>query len=203
MIDAPRALGILEHRKHRLAQCYEPHVRDLTAFVERIRNERGCGDSVPYFDPADGGVEAECLFVLEAPGRRAKESGFVSRNNPDESAKNWLDLNATASVPRHRTIIWNIVPWYVGADGRVRAVRATDIEQGWPYFCELLGMLPRLRVVVLVGRKAQKVESRLRAVRPRLRRMRCPHPSPQFINRKAQNRKLLLASLRKVAAVLT
>ena len=201
-MDTPKSLGDSKHRAQRLARLHEPHVAKLTAFVDSIRRERGCGDAVPYFDPADGGVEAECLFVLEAPGPNAVRSGFISRNNPDESAKNWLELNALAGVPRSRTVICNIVPWYVGLGGRIRAADSTDIEAGWPYLLQLLDMLPRLRVVVLVGGKAQRVAPRLRATRPELRLLTCPHPSPMFVNRKPQNREVLLAALREVAAAL-
>lgn len=203
MIDTPKSLGDSQHHAQRLARLYEPHVNKLTAFVDHIRRERGCGDAVPYFDPADGGVEAECLFVLEAPGPKAVRSGFISRNNPDESAKNFLELNAKAGVPRNRTIICNIVPWYVGSCGRIRPADSTDIEEGWPYLLQLIDILPSLRVVVLVGGKAQRVATRLRAARSALRQMVCPHPSPMFINRKPQNREVLLAALQEVAATLT
>ena len=201
-MDTPKSLGDSKHRAQRLARLHEPHVAKLTAFVDSIRRERGCGDAVPYFDPADGGVEAECLFVLEAPGPNAVRSGFISRNNPDESAKNWLELNAEAGVLRGRTVICNIVPWYVGLGGRIRAVGSTDIKEGWRYLLQLLDMLPRLRVIVLVGGKAQRVAPRLRATRPDVRLMTCPHPSPSFVNRKPQNRGLLLAALREVAVAL-
>ena len=130
-------------------------------------------------------------------------SSTLSRNNPDESARNWLELNALAGVPRSRTVICNIVPWYVGSDGRIRAAGSPDIKEGWPYLLQLLDMLPRLRVVVLVGRKAQRVAPRLSAARPDLRLMTCPHPSPSFVNRKKpQNREALLAALREVAVAL-
>src|SRR5438874_12179802 len=49
--------------------------------------------SIPDFDPWDGGVHAQVLFLLEAPGSKAVDSGFVSRNNPDETAKNFFELN--------------------------------------------------------------------------------------------------------------
>ncbi len=202
MIDAPKSLGDPGHRAERFTRLDEPHVARLTAFVDRIRHERGCGEAVPYFDPADGGVDAECLFILEAPGPGAVRSGFVSRNNPDESAKNWLELNREAGVLRKRTVIWNIVPWYVGLAGRIRPVDSTDIGDGWPYLLRLLEMLPRLRVVGLIGRKAQRVTSRLGEVRPDLQVMQCPHPSPMFVNRNPQNREVLLAALREVATVL-
>ena len=203
MMDTPKSLGDSEHRSQRLDRRHEPHVNELTVLVDRIRRERRCGDAVPYFDPADGGVQAECLFVLEAPGRKAVGSGFISRDNPDESAKNWLEVNTEAGVPRGRTVICNIVPWYVGSGGRIRAAGSTDIKEGWPYLLQLLDMLPRLRVVVLVGRKAQRVAPRLSAARPDLRLMTCPHPSPSFVNRKKpQNREALLAALREVAVAL-
>ena len=203
MIDTPKSLGDERHRAQRFAQLYKPHIDALTALVDRIRRERGCGKAVPYFDPADGGVEAECLFVLEAPGPKAVKSGFISRNNPDETAKNWLELNAKAGVPRSRTIICNIVPWYIGSGNQVRAASPSDIDEGWPYLLQLLDMLPLLRIIVLVGRKAQRVVPRLRAVRPDLRILDCPHPSPLFVNRKPQNCGILLAALREVAAALT
>jgi len=201
-MDTPKSLGDSEHRTQRLDRRHEPHVNELTVLVDRIRRERRCGDAVPYFDPADGGVQAECLFVLEAPGRKAVGSGFISRDNPDESAKNWLELNAEAGVPRGRTAICNIVPWYIGSGGRIRPANSTDIGEGWPYLLQLLDMLPRLRVVVLVGRRAQRVAPRLHATRPDVRLMTCPHPSPSFVNRKPQNRGLLLAALREVAVAL-
>ena len=141
MINMPKSLGNHSQRMDRLSQLHEPHVEALTAFVEHIREERQCGDAVPYFDPADGGVEAEILYILEAPGANAVKSGFISRNNPDESAKNWLRMNAQAGVPRKLTVIFNIVPWYIGAGGKIRAAKSADIEQGWPYLLELLGML--------------------------------------------------------------
>ncbi len=202
MIDKPKSLGDSRHRAERFLRLHESHVNELTVFVDRIRHERRCGDAIPYFDPADGGVAAECLFVLEAPGPGAVQSGFISRNNPDESAKNWLELNAQADVPRNRTVSWNIVPWYVGSGGRIRPADLTDIEEGWPYLLQLLEMLRPLRVVVLVGGKAQRVAPRLRVIRPDLRLMTCPHPSPMFVNRKPQNREVLLAALREVATAL-
>lgn len=78
-----------------------------------------------------------------------------------------------------------------------------DIAEGWPYLLQLLNMLSRLRVVVLVGGKAQRVASRLRLAQPDLQFLNCPHPSPMFVNRKPENRGVLLAALQRVAAVLT
>jgi uracil-DNA glycosylase len=201
LTDTPKSLGDPDHRADRLAQLDEPHVRDLTRFVKRIHREIP-GKDVPYFDPADGGVDAVCLYVLEAPGRNAAKSGFVSRNNPDETAKNWLELNKQAGVDRKRTIMSNIVPWYIGSKEKIRPTSPEDIEDGWPYLLQLIDMLPQLRVVVLVGTKAQRIAKRLSMTHPSLHLMKCPHPSPKFVNRKPENRDRLLASLREVATVL-
>ncbi len=203
MENVPKSLGIPEYRQKLLARLHEPHVKDLTEFVERIREEQGCGDAVPYCDPADGGINAKCLIVLEAPGPKAVGSGFVSRNNPDESAKNWLELNVAAGLPRSRTATWNIVPWYIGSEGKIRPASPGDIASGWPYLERLLRWLPGLRIVVLVGRKAQRVATRLRSSQPDLEIMKCYHPSPMFVNRKPENRNVLLEELRKVAGRLS
>jgi len=202
MIDLPKSLGNPRHQAERMEQLHEPHIRDLTAFVEQIRIERHCGNAVPYFDPADGGIEAKCLFVLEAPGPNAVKSGFISRNNPDETAKNWLELNRQAEVDRKQTITFNIVPWYIGSNGKIRPASTKDVELGWPYLLRLIDMLPRLCVVVLVGAKAQQIAPRLHSTRPTVRLMKCPHPSPMFVNRKTENRGLLLEALRQVSKVI-
>lgn len=69
--------------QRKLALLREPHVAPLTAFVERMRAERG-QDAVPWFDPTEAGVNARILLLLEAPGARAatkRGSGFVSPVN--------------------------------------------------------------------------------------------------------------------------
>jgi hypothetical protein len=60
----------------------------------------GPDHAIPYFDPLDGGVGASVLFLLEAPGPRAVASGFISRDNPDETAKNFHEFNAAAGLAR-------------------------------------------------------------------------------------------------------
>ncbi|MBU1700915.1 MAG: uracil-DNA glycosylase [Candidatus Eisenbacteria bacterium] len=202
MIDQPKSLGDKKYKDALIARINDPHVRKLNAFVETIRRRERCGKRVPYFDPADGGVDAECLFLLEAPGPKAVKSGFVSRNNPDETAKNWFLLNAEAGIDRSRTVNWNIVPWYIGDGPRIRPAKPADIDEGWRWLNRLLktpDLLPRLRIVVLVGRKAQRVAERIRQLRPDLILMPCPHPSPVFVNRRRENRGMVLEALREVA----
>jgi uracil-DNA glycosylase len=171
----------------------------LVRFVDDLRALAGPNAAIPDFDPWDGGVAAELLFVLEAPGPKAVASGFVSRNNPDETARNFFELTAAAGLPRERSVVWNIVPWYIGAGHRIRPAVGPDIASGWPHLLRLLARLPRLRAVVLVGRKAQRVSADLEDARPDLRRFCSAHPSPMFINRAPGNRALVQRELAEVA----
>ena len=139
-----------------------PHVLPLTEFVHRTRAQRGLGRAVPFFDPADGGIHARVLFLLEAPGPKAVTTGFVSRDNPDPSARNLRRLLRPLS--RRDTVLWNVVPWYVGTGERITPVGEQDLETSQPWLIELLRILTAVRVAVLVGRKAQRVKAEIAAV---------------------------------------
>jgi hypothetical protein len=117
-------------------------MRPLRDFADSIRRETGL--DVPHFDPCDGGMNAECLFVLEAPGKRATGSGFVSRDNPDETAKNWLLFNAEADIDRTRVAMWNIIPWYIGDGSRIRRVTSIDLAAGLPHLQRLIPLFYKL-----------------------------------------------------------
>ena len=85
--DAPKSLHDPQVKQARMDLVREPHVAELTGFVNDLREKTGLAGHIPYFDPLDGGIMAPCLFLFEAQGRKAVESGFISRNNPDETAK--------------------------------------------------------------------------------------------------------------------
>src|ERR1041384_539481 len=120
--DVPKTLRPLEEREARNGALNLEHVAPLTALVRTIRADRAHPEDVPFFDPCDGGTRARVLFLLEAPGPRAKGSGFVSKNNPDETAKNLFELQREAGIPRDLAVLWNVVPWYVGDGRRIRQV---------------------------------------------------------------------------------
>jgi hypothetical protein len=193
--DQPKLLGQPEALASRLEEIEQSHIAPLTAFVRRLRASVGVEASIPFFDPWDGGINAEVLFLLEAPGPKARNSGFISRNNPDETAKNFFELLSEAGIPRKASVLWNIVPWYIGTGAKIRSARSSDIAEGIQSLDELLNLLPKLRGVVLVGRKAQSAEKVIRGSRPDLFVETCSHPSPMFINRKAGNRGMLLSRL--------
>ena len=200
--DEPKSLGSPEARERRRARLGDPHIAPLTIFVHTLRAEMGSNYRIPYFDPSDGGTAAEVLYLLEAPGAKAAKSGFISRNNPDETAKNFFQINQQARIPRQRTIIWNIVPWYIGSGSRIRPATSADIDMGLRRLNEVLELLPKLRAVVLVGRKAQRASTRIATLRPNCRLFVSPHPSPLFVNNSPVNREKILFVFRQLAEFL-
>jgi uracil-DNA glycosylase len=199
-VDVAKSLAdpkIVALRREALA---EAHVAPLLAFVEELRRSAPAG--VPDFDPMDGGVNAECLFLLEAPGSKAVGSGFISRNNPDETAKNFFHLNAEAGLARQRTVTWNAVPWYIGTGNRIRAAGKADLKAAEAPLRQLLSLLPHLRVVVLVGRKSQRFASVVQSVASGVSVLQCPHPSPLSLNGRKERRSEILSCLAAVAEIL-
>jgi len=75
MQDQPKSLGQAAAREARLRDIRLPHVRPLNAFVDALRAAKGPQFHIPYFDPLDGGIQAECLFLPEAPGPRLCRRG--------------------------------------------------------------------------------------------------------------------------------
>lgn len=199
MTDLPKLLADPQARADRRTQLHEPHIAPLTGFVGALRDEVGPSAVIPDFDPWDGGIDAEILYLLEAPGPRAVASGFISRNNPDESAENFFELNAEAKIPRKRTVTWNVVPWYLGDGNSIRAANRTDLAQGVRFLPRLLSLLPKLRAVVFVGRKAEYARETVMEQLPNVKVFYCPHPSPQCLNTNPGNRRRIIEVLREVA----
>lgn len=202
LVDGPKLLGDPQVRKDRRAQLRESHIAPLTALVEALRYKVGPDAAIPDFDPWDGGIDAELLFLLEAPGPRAVASGFISRNNPDESAKNFFELNAEAKIPRKRTVTWNVVPWYIGDGKSIRAASHADLAQGVRHLPKLLCLLAKLRAVVFVGRKSEYARDAVMKRLLNIKTFYCPHPSPQCLNTNPANRRRILDVLREVSTTL-
>lgn len=181
----------------REAMLLEPHMQPLTVYSNRIRKSIGLSDDIPMFDPCDGGVDARVLIFLEAPGRKAVSSQFVSRNNPDKTAAKINQLLNTAGINRKDTILWNIVPWYIGKDDtrkKIRAAKMADIEKALPFIKEFLTLLPNLDVIVLMGNKAQFAKAEIRNMTKAV--IFCSaHPSPQVVNRYPEKNRKGAASI--------
>ena len=150
----------------RAALLETAHMNGLRDFVRDLRAETGYGARIPHFDPLDGGTQARVLFLMEAPGPKAVASGFISRDNPDPTARNLKNFLKEAGIEREQSALWNLVPWYIGneAGSRIRPATGDDARQSagalrglWPLFSDL-------RVVVLMGRKAQGAQKSIKEV---------------------------------------
>jgi uracil-DNA glycosylase len=197
--DRPKSLANPAERLARNALLQLPHIEPLTAFVERLRQAMGPEYGIPYLDPLDGGVNAQIMFLLEAPGPKAVEVGFISRNNPDETARNFFQLNEEAGIPRQLTVSWNVVPWYIGTGTKIRAAKSSDISKGVQSLSEFIGLLPELRQIVFIGAKAAKARPLITSLKPTAAMLESPHPSPLFVNNAPGNRERIAQVLRQVA----
>lgn len=159
--DEPRSLNCCEVRRRRMEQLSEPHVKRLTEYVDRLRAERpgqqrNLPYEVPYFDPLDGGTDASMLLLGEKPGPDVSRDGlpgFISRNNNDLTAQNVCELMRKTTIPRNQIVVWNVVPWWNGAN----TATADEVREGVRLIEDLrgTGLMPNLRAVVFMGRKAQ------------------------------------------------
>ncbi|WP_017232924.1 uracil-DNA glycosylase [Pandoraea sp. B-6] len=177
-INTPRSFKYPEAIVGRRMMLDEPHIAPLTDYVEALRTKNPTWE-FQNFDPADGGVDADMLFLLEKPGPmtsssgKRKGSGFISRNNDDPTAEALFSFMAKANVDRRRTVLWNVVP---GWNGTIR-VSSTECREGGEELSNLVALLPRLKTAILVGRKAGKAEKLMQSLD--LRIFTSAHPSPK------------------------
>lgn len=143
-----------------------------------LRQRFAC--EVPDIDPLDRAVEARALFLFEKPGPMTSElgrvnrsgSGFVSRDNDDPTAEATFNFLRQAQIPRRAAALWNTIPMWNGT----RRVTSAELHQGIACVKELIALLPELRVVVLVGKKAERVQPHL--LPSGLPIISSAHPSP-------------------------
>lgn len=210
-VSMPRAHRNPTFLAEKLARIDESHVGPLNGLVRDIKAE--IGGEVPWFDPDSGGVHARALLLYEAPGARATGpsgprgravgSGVISPDNNDATAENsWL-LYQEANLARHLTVVWNIVPWYIGTPTAIRGANSDDVADAQPYLDRLIRLLPDLRVVVALGDNARDGWLRylLREDAPLLPTLACPHPSPRVLQVRPAHRKLILAALNRVTLI--
>lgn len=175
--DRPRSLGTLEECKRRLKMISEPHVKELTKYVRKLRRryQRRIPkyEGIPYFDPLDGGVNAQVLFLLEKPGRETVNSGFISRNNDDDTAEHTLTFMRRARIPREITCLWNVVPFWNGT----RKVTPAERELGIVCLADLLKHFKQLQVIMLVGTTAHRALPQLSKMCEH-KILKSWHPSP-------------------------
>ncbi|GJF01697.1 uracil-DNA glycosylase [Pseudonocardia sp. D17] len=205
--SSPGALAdpfLLEDRLSKVR--IEPRVAPLNDWVESARAGLGQGYEIPWFDPAGGGVDARILFLLEAPGQKSVSkaaalnkvgSGIISGDNNDFTAKQCWEGREAAGLTYRQVVHWNVVPWYIGSANKIASPGVAEIERALPLLHQVIERLPRLEIVVLMGRKAQDGWARYsRRYAHELLAIPTWHPSQRVFNTKpsakAEFRKALL-----------
>lgn len=170
-----QALKSQEKIIERIDALIQPHMFELNSFVEKVRVENP-NSFVPDFDPLDGGINAKALFLLEKPGpktdRRNGGSGFISRDNDDMTANATRLFLEDANISRKETILWNLIPMWNGT----RKITPQEKLLGIRYLKELLILLPEIKVIILVGNKAQWASKHLDLSKYDV--LKSFHPSP-------------------------
>jgi uracil-DNA glycosylase len=138
---------------------------------------------------------------LEAAGPKAKESGFISRNNNDMSAENMFRFLKKADLSREVSLLWNIVPWYLGDGKNIKPATKEDIREGSKYLEQLLHLLGNLKAIVLVGKKAQD-GFMLVQIDPNIQVFKTVHPSPSNVNSRPEAEEMIVKTFKEVAAFL-
>lgn len=161
-------------------------IKPLRDFAEYLRTQTG--QRVPNFDPDDGGVKAEVLFLFQDPGPTVGATDFISRDNylfdpRDHSAMRVIEASDEADLSRTRTVSWNAMPWHVNADDRDREFRRAKRER---YLTKLLTRFENhnLKAVALFGGYARKLADEVKDERPDLRIFEEYHPSDRGLNSK-------------------
>ncbi|MFP4533707.1 MAG: uracil-DNA glycosylase [Desulfobacterales bacterium] len=159
----------------------EIKMNNLERLVETIKKEKGAAFQIPNFDPLNGNENARILFLLEAPGKTAIKEGYVSLDVQDQTAKNFRQQLAEAEIDRSEIVIWNIVPWYIGREGKVIPPISTDVKEGLVYVDKLITILKNLEYIVLVGSSARKAHVHL-SYTVTTKILGCHHTSPKVVN---------------------
>jgi len=156
-MDAPRTLRHMDAVLERRAMLDQNHIAPLAKYVEALR-KKNPELEFQDFDPLDGGTGADMLFLLEKPGPmtsptgKRQGSGFISRNNDDPTAEAVFNFMQQANIDRSRVVLWNVIP---GWNKKIKTTN-DEIRRGIEELGNLMPLLPHVRIVVLVGKKAQR-----------------------------------------------
>jgi uracil-DNA glycosylase len=198
----PRPLGnpLNVSDRKKLKNLYANHVAPLNQLVDRIRTSDHGDDTVPYFDPAGAGINALVLILQQDPSRvAAEETGFISPDNPDETADNTTWLRNEAGLKSEELVHWNIIPWYVGKKDIKK-----EIDKAKPFLIETVSLLQELKVVVCMGNNARNGWDKAMPYNPSvpgwkseaisslsgLLVLSCPHPSWRNIRGANKNKNI-------------
>ncbi len=153
---------------------------------------------MPYVAPSYGGVKAEVLLVLRDPGPMTQTSvgsGMLSAENDDPGAERAATLLDDVGLDQERVVSWNAHPWYIN-----RKPTGPELDKGVDALVRLLELLPRLRVIMLLGGDAQAMWRRFQRAHPamaaRYRTIATYHTGNQAFIGSKEVRDVRLANLR-------
>jgi uracil-DNA glycosylase len=143
-------------RRDQWDRRFQPHVARINELVDDLRRQRE--GRVPYVAPLYGGANAQILFIFQDPGpgtdASAAGSGFLCSENDDPSAEVFSECLEASGLVVSRVITWNAYPWAL-ALGESKP-SADQLQAGVEPLGRLLTLLPKLKVVALMGQVAQK-----------------------------------------------
>lgn len=195
----------------RRARTYDGEAGKLNRWIDQLRVTTG--EQMPYFDPAAAMDGARVLILFQDPSQEAEEgSGFISRHNNDQTARNAYLAAEAADLPYNVCLHWNVVPWRVANPEKPKRTLATEAARARPFLGKLVEMLnPSPEVVIVSGLKAQAAWRNLAkdGLPARLRSatiLKCPHPGPLAYPRLGKstgrlNSELIIETLRKAAII--
>jgi hypothetical protein len=135
-----------QFRQQQVDGLRAPQIAPVNALVNELIDPSGRG-WVPYVAPVYGGVDARVLNIHRDPGPKTHSqyggSGFLCTENDDASAERFATLLDSAGIAVSETLSWSAYPSYIN-----RKPRAAELEGGVEPLRRLLGLLPRLRVVM-------------------------------------------------------
>ena len=160
----PRTMRFSEVREARVSAIHLAHVDPLNQYVKGLRQSSKL--EVPYFDPADGGMLATLLILLEKPGPmtsilgRREGSGFISRDNDDPTAEHAFNFWRETGLPRQRVCMWNVIPSWNGT----KKFTVEERRKGVSELEHLLSLMPSVRTIVLAGNSAQSAKEAIKSL---------------------------------------
>jgi len=129
-------------------------VATINRFIDDLGGQDEAGGS-PYIPPMYRGVDALALSISRDPGPKAGgakgSSGFLSVENDDQTAERMGKFLAGAGIDYRDVIPWNAYPWFINANPNTEQLQA-----GVEPLLRLLGLMPRLRAVLVHGTAADK-----------------------------------------------
>lgn len=148
------------------AHLRDPHIAPFTELIDGLRHVPGRG-WMPYLAPMYGGVHARVLSIFQDPGPMTEQgtgSGMLCCESDDPSAQVHASLLAEAGIPYRELLPWNAYPWYIHK--QQRRVTAADLDAAADPLRRLIGLAPRLRIVMLHGGLARDGWRRFRSKCP-------------------------------------